>query len=173
MVYLRPPKNILEQCILFLFVWFYDKIMLEGGEKLAKNVKKVEKSEEKESKLIINLRNDEKLKENPDLRMGYISMASMYLEDFSENLYKTSIEMYEKIPYFSIDAWRDFLNYPIVRKYIKSFKDEKINMYADQSLATGDKGAVSIKKAMQEGGPQVNNSNIVLIRLPEKVEWEE
>lgn len=140
---------------------------------MAKNVKKVEKSEEKESKLIINLRNDEKLKENPDLRMGYISMASMFLDDFSNNLYKTSIEMHEKIPYFTIDAWREFLNYPIVRKYIKSFKDEKINVIADQGLAEGDKGAVSIKKAMQEGGPQINNSNIVLIRVPEKIEWED
>ena len=41
-------------------------------------------------------------------------------------------------------------------------------MVADQGLAEGDKSAVSIKKAMQDGGPQVNNSNIVLIRLPEK-----
>lgn len=140
---------------------------------MPKKVKKEEKIDEKESKLLQDLRNDEKLRENPDLRMGYLSMASMFLEKFADYLYKTSIEMHEEIPYFSIDAWREFLNYPIVRRYIKSFKDEKINMYADQSLATGDKGAVSIKKAMQEGGPQVNNSNIVLIRLPEKVEWEE
>lgn len=126
--------------------------------------------EEKESKLLKDLKNDEKLRENPDLRMGYISMATMFLDDFSNNLYKTSIEMNEKIPYFSIDAWREFLNYPIVRKYIKSFKDEKIATIADQGLSEGDKSAVSIKKAIQEGGPQVNNSNIVLIRLPEKRE---
>lgn len=140
---------------------------------MAKVSKKGEKNEEKESKLIIDLRNDEKLKENPDLRMGYISMASMFLEDFSNNLYRTSIEMHEKIPYFTIDGWREFLNYPIVRKYIKSFKDEKANIIADQGLAAGDKSAVSLKKAMQEGGPQVNNSNIVLIRVPEKIDWEE
>lgn len=140
---------------------------------MPEKVKIVKKTEENESKLLLDLKNDAKLKENPDLRMGFISMASMFLDDFSNNLYKTSIEMNEKIPYYTIDAWRDFLNYPIVRKYIKSFKDEKINIMADQSLATGDKSAVSIKKAMQEGGPQVNNSNIVLIRLPEKVEWED
>ena len=104
--------------------------------------------------------------------MGMISMATMFLEDFSENMYKTSIEMNSKFPFYTIDAWKDFLNYPSVRKYIKSFRDEKINMMADQGLAEGDKGAVSIKKAMQEGGPSVNNSNIVLIRLPEKVEWD-
>ena len=135
---------------------------------MPKKSKNDEEINENESKLIQDLRNDEKLRENPDKRMAFIAMASFYLEDFAENMYKTSIELYEKIPFYSMDSWREFLNYPIVRKYIKSFKDEKINIIADQGLAEGDKSAVSIKKAMQEGGPQVNNSNIVLIRLPEK-----
>ena len=147
--------------------------MLEGGEKVPKKTQKEEKSEENESKLLQDLRNDEKLREDSEKRMAYIAMASFFLEDFADNMYKTSIELYEKIPYYSMDSWREFLNYPIVRKYIKSFKDEKINIIADQGLATGDKSAVSIKKAMQEGGPQINNSNIVLIRVPEKIDWEE
>lgn len=137
---------------------------------MPKKSKNDEEINENESKLIQDLRNDEKLRENPDKRMAFIAMASFYLEDFAENMYKTSIELYEKIPFYSMDSWREFLNYPIVRKYIKSFKDEKINIIADQGLAEGDKSAVSIKKAIQEGGPQVNNSNIVLIRLPEKRE---
>lgn len=142
--------------------------------KTVQKITKIDKnSEETENELIKSIKNDEKLRENPDLRMGMISMATMFLEDFSENMYKTSIEMNEKIPFFSIDAWKDFLNYPVVRKYIKSFRDEKINMMADQGLAEGDKGAVSIKKAMQEGGPAINNSNLILIRLPEKKDWED
>lgn len=140
---------------------------------MAKKSKNDEESNENESKLIQDLRKDEKLRENPEQRMAFIAMASFYLEDFAENLYKTSIELYEKIPFYSMDSWREFLNYPIVRKYIKSFKDEKINIIADQSLAEGDKSAVSIKKAMQESGPQVNNSNLILIRVPEKVDWED
>lgn len=144
---------------------------------MTKNVQKITKidknSEETENELIKSIKNDEKLREDPDKRMGMLSMATMFLEDFSENMYKTSIEMNEKIPFFSIDAWKDFLNYPVVRKYIKSFRDEKINMMADQGLAEGDKSAVSIKKAMQEGGPAINNSNLILIRLPEKKDWEE
>ena len=144
---------------------------------MTKNVEKITKIDknepEIENELIKSLKNDEKLRENPDFRMGMISMANMFLEEFSENIYKTSIEMNAKIPFYSIDAWKDFLNYPVVRKYIKSFRDEKINMMADQGLAEGDKGAVSIKKAMQEGGPQINNSNLILIRLPEKKDWEE
>lgn len=146
--------------------------MSEIVKKTKKSVKNEEKSEENENKLIESLKKDEKLKDERDYRMHMISMATMFLEDFSDNIYKTSIEMNLKIPYFSVDAWKDFLNYPIVRKYIKSFRDEKIDMVADQGLAEGDKGAVSIKRAMQANGPQVNNSNIVLIRLPEKKEWE-
>jgi hypothetical protein len=42
-----------------------------------KKSKNNEKIDEKESKLLSDLRNDEKLRENPELRMGYISMASM------------------------------------------------------------------------------------------------
>ena len=143
---------------------------------MTKNTQKItkigKKDEKVENELIKSIKKDEKLSENPDLKIEMISMATMFLEDFSENMYKTSIEMNSKIPFYTIDAWKDFLNYPSVRKYIKSFRDEKINMMADQGLAEGDKSAVSIKKAMQDGGPQVNNSNIVLIRLPEKVEWE-
>ena len=135
---------------------------------MRKSTKNDKNIEENENKLITLLKNDEKLKEDPQSRIGMISMASMFLEDLSDNIYKTSIEMNLKIPYFSVDTWKDFLNYPVVRKYIKSFRDEKINMVADQGLAEGDKSAVSIKKAIQDGGPQVNNSNIVLIRLPEK-----
>lgn len=140
---------------------------------MPKKSKNDEEINENESKLIQDLRNDEKLRENPDKRMAFIAMASFYLEDFAENMYKTSIELYEKIPFYSMDSWREFLNYPIVRKYIKSFKDEKINIIADQGLAEGDKSAVSIKKAMQENGPQVNNSNLILIRVPEKIDWED
>ena len=36
----------------------------------------------------------------------------------------------------------------------------------------GDKNAVSIKKAMDSNGVNINNSQIVLIRLPEKMEFE-
>lgn len=140
---------------------------------MKENDKKVE---ENENELLKSLKNDEKLREKPDFRMQMLALATMFMEDFANNMYKTSIELNAMpLPYgaYSIDAWKEFLNYPIVRKYIKSFRDEKINMMADQSLAEGDRGAVSIKKAMQEGGPAVNNSNLILIRLPEKKEFDE
>lgn len=142
---------------------------MEKNSKIEKNV------DENENELIKNLKNDEKLREKPDFRMQMLALATMFIEDIANNMYKTSIELHSlPAPYnfYSIDAWKEFLNYPIVRKYIKEFRDEKINMMVDQGLAEGDKGAVSIKRAIQDGGPSVNNSNIVLIRLPEKKDWD-
>ena len=133
-------------------------------------------TEEQDSELVKRLKNDEKLRANSDTYMGMVAMAKLFMEDFVNNMYKTSIELHSlPAPYcfYSIDAWKDFLNYPIVRKYIKEFRDEQVNMIADQGLLEGDKSAISIKKAMQESGPSVNNSHLVLIRLPEKKDFDE
>lgn len=142
---------------------------------MVRKLKKEEKILDGDTELVKNLKKDEKLRANPDFRFGMIAMANLFMSDFANNMYKTSIELNSSKGYegFSIDAWKDFLSYPIVRKYIQSFKDEKINMMADQGLAEGDKSAVSIKKVMRDGGNAINNSNIVLIRLPEKKDFDE
>lgn len=127
------------------------------------------KIKQKNNVLLDLIKNDETLKkkENREQRMSYISLATLFMEKFDENINKTSIEMNNTIP-VGVDTWKDFLNYPIVRKYIQSFRDEKIMNVADTGLMEGDKNAVNIKKAMEGRGPAINNSNIILIRLPEK-----
>lgn len=123
----------------------------------------------KESQLITAIKEDKKL--DNETRLEYLSMANIFLKDLKANLNKTSLEMEEDTA-LGVDIWRDFLNYPVVRKYIQSFKDEQITGIADAGLMKGDKDAVNIKKVMQDRGPVVNNSNIVLIRLPEKKVFE-
>lgn len=129
--------------------------------------KSTKQVKQKESKLILGLKKDAKL--DKETKSEYLSIATIFLEKFSENINKTSIELNKEIP-LGVDTWKDFLNYPIVRQYIQSFKDEEINLRADRELMQGNKDAVNIKKVMQNSGPAVNNSNIVLIRLPEKVD---
>lgn len=134
----------------------------------------IEKRIKKKNNVLLDLlKEDENLKkkENREQRMSYISLATLFMEKFNENINKTSIEMNNSIP-VGVDTWKDFLNYPVVRKYIQSFRDEKIMSVADSELMTGNKNAVSIKKSMEDRGPVVNNSNIILIRLPEKQEFE-
>ena len=131
------------------------------------------KIERKNSVLLELIKNDDNLKkaENRKQRMSYISLATLFMEKFDENINKTSIEMNNTIP-LGIDTWKDFLNYPVVRKYIQSFRDEKIMNVADSGLMEGNKNAVNIKRVMEDRGPIVNNSNIILIRIPEKVDFD-
>lgn len=131
--------------------------------------KTVKKTKEVESKLLTALKEDTKL--DRETKMAYISMANLFLMKFEENLNKTSIELNNDNP-LGVDNWKDFLNYPVVRSYIKSFRDEQIMQVADIGLMAGDKNAVSIKKVMDNNGVNINNSQIVLIRLPEKMEFE-
>ena len=136
-------------------------------DKIRKNIKK------KQNVLLDLIKNDDNLKkkENRETKMSYLSLATLFMEKFDENINKTSIEMNSDIP-VGVDTWKEFLNYPVVRKYIQSFRDEKIMNVADTGLMEGDKNAVNIKKAMEGRGPAINNSNIILIRLPEKVDFE-
>lgn len=123
----------------------------------------------KENQLLVRLREDTKL--DKTTKMSYMSIANIYLDNFDENINKTSIDMNKEYP-LGIDTWKDFLNYPIVRQYIQSFRDEQISQIADKGLMEGDKDAVSIKKVMQDKGPNINNSNIIVIRLPEKRDFD-
>lgn len=134
---------------------------------ISKNIKK------KQNVLLDLIKNDDNLKkkENREQKLSYISLATLFMDNFNENINKTSIEMNESIP-VGIDTWKDFLNYPVVRKYIQTFKDEKIMNIADTGLMEGNKNAVSIKKSMEGRGPAVNNSNIILMRIPEKVDFD-
>lgn len=132
---------------------------------IKKNIKK------KDNVLLDLIKKDENLKKNREQRMSYISLATLFMEKFDENINKTSIEMNNSIP-VGVDTWKDFLNYPVVRKYIQSFRDEKIMNTADTGLMEGNKNAVNIKKAMEGRGPAINNSNIILIRIPEKVDFD-
>lgn len=126
-------------------------------------------SKKKEKQLIKLIHDDTKL--SSEEKMMYAAMAELYLSDIKNNLNETSIGLNEKYGEMSIDDWRDFTTTPVIRKYIKGFRDEHIEIKADSDLMKGDQNAVRIKKAMEGQGPAVNNSNIVLIRVPEKVDF--
>lgn len=134
----------------------------------------IKKRIKKKNNVLLDLiKKDETLnkKENREQKMSYLSLATLFMEKFDENINKTSIEMNNSIP-VGVDTWKEFLNYPVVRKYIQSFRDEKIMNVADSGLMEGNKNAVNIKKAMEDRGPTINNSNIILIRIPEKQDFE-
>lgn len=125
--------------------------------------------EENQKQLVSLIHADTKLER--EQKMEYASIAEIYLDKLKDNLSKTSIDLNETYPEIGIDKWREFLTVPVIRKYIQGFKDEQIMIRADEGLMAGDKDAVSVKKVMQNQGPSINNQNIILIRLPEKVDF--
>lgn len=125
--------------------------------------------EKKESKLLSTIREDTKI--DDELRQEFMGMARIFLEELKENLSRTSIEL-DEIYGNGIDLWREFLNHAPIRKYLQSLKDEQLQGQIDQGLMSGEKNVIGLKKVMDEKGPTTNNSNIILIRLPEKVDYE-
>lgn len=132
--------------------------------------KKISKTElqKTESKLINNIRNDIKLTD--DEKNIFEVMASFFVIDFENNIKKTSIELNREYEDFSIDDWFNFINYPCVRSYIMAFKNEVMMNMADKGIIAGDRGAVSVKKAL-EGNVNTNNSNFIIVRVPDKVDF--
>ena len=123
----------------------------------------------KESKLLTFIREDPKLDE--ELKQEYVGMARLFLEDLKANLGRTSIEL-DAIYGNGMDIWMEFLNYPVIKKYLQGIKDEQLQVQIDTGLMLGEKDAISLKKVMDEKGQHNNNANIIMIRLPEKVDYE-
>ena len=86
----------------------------------------IQKTDVNDSELIKSIKKDERLATEPDKKLRFLAMAEIFLLDFSKNLYKTSLELHDGFPYYNIDEWMEFINYPIVRKYLQQFKNEKI-----------------------------------------------
>ena len=122
-----------------------------------------------ENKLINDIRNDKKLSENK--RGDFEVLAAIFLEDFANNITKTSLDLNEEYPY-GIDMWLEFLNYPVVNAYINSFKNEKMMKIADQGILDGNNQAIKLKQALADGNKS-NNSNYIIVRVPEKRRFDE
>ena len=121
-------------------------------------------------KLVDIVKRDKSLTEED--RMEFMSLAEMFIEDFSENMYKTSIQLNDEHP-FGMDVWQRFIMHPSVRKYIDGFKHEEITQRVDAALSKGDKNAIQIKKELERMGGTSDFHNFVIFRLPEKTDMYE
>lgn len=129
----------------------------------------VKKAVTKDDKLVSMIRDDTKL--SNEVRIEYISLANTFTEEFSKNITLTSIELHDKYGY-GIDTWNEFLNYPMVRKYVQGFVKEIISKKADASLITGEgtRDAIGVKKAMDKDTSDLESERFIVFLLPKKVE---
>jgi hypothetical protein len=120
---------------------------------------------------IIN--NDPELgeKENQDLKMKFLAMASLYEQDFLKNIAKDSIELSEKHSDIKPEEWLSFLTYPPIKKFIDGFLNEKAEKQAMKALGEGQMkagDALKIKADIDSKKDRLDNSNIVVWFLPQK-----
>lgn len=115
---------------------------------------------------------DQNKKLSDEEKLNFYPMANLYDSDLRNNLSRTTLDLNEIYSDYSVQLWRQFIRVPEIRKYIQSFKDEEINTKADEALMRGDKDGAAIKKVMQGQNP-INNQNIVLIRVPDKITFDD
>lgn len=120
------------------------------------------------------IRNDKSLRDNTNTP-EFLSLANLFELDgqFQPNLYLTSVELEEKYSDSGTTrvGWNNFLKYPSVKKYLDSFREENLETKANKQLEESTlsaKDALNIKKEMDAKRKVDDNSNIVVIFLPQK-----
>lgn len=116
--------------------------------------------------------NDESLRKTPDKYMLFKNLAAIYEKDLKANLECTSFDLYEKYTDL-VDtpaAWADFLQYKPVKDFIQRFFNEKAEQVANKQLANVDmkaSDAIKVKQHVEANKVKVDNSNIVVMLLPQ------
>jgi hypothetical protein len=106
---------------------------------------------------------------NDDKKMKFRSLANIYNEKFKENLSKTSLDLADTHPAVGPDTWLEFINFPDIRLYLDSFRNEELLKNIDFQLKEGSNVTGNAKlKMMLKRDMQLDNSNIIIVRLPEK-----
>lgn len=123
----------------------------------------------KDDRLIQIIKDDSKLAE--DIRIEFLVLARSYLTEFKDNLSQTSLELDAKYG-FGADTWRDFLQYPSIKKYIDGFMNELIAKNVDQALISGNgtRDAIGVKREMARTSDDHTNEMFVIFRMPDKEE---
>ena len=101
----------------------------------------------------------------------FLSYATLYESDLKNNLDLDSIDLNEKYATGNPRSWQRFLQHPSVKKYIEGFLDERAAKAADRRLS--DEGmktheALKVKAVLDAKGSGMDNSNIVVMFLPQK-----
>ena len=113
---------------------------------------------------------DKQLKENTDLRQLYLTYSGLFVSNLNENLDKTSLELDEEYQTRNPSSWQKFLRYPVVKKFIDGFIDERSERSANKAIGTDMKArdAIKVKEQVEQKQKGDDNSNILVMFLPQK-----
>ena len=110
-------------------------------------------------------------KENLQLKMKFLAMATLFESDFLKNITKDSIELSELYSEIKPEEWLAFLTYPPIKKFIDGFLNEKAEKQALKALGEGQmkaSDALKVRADIDSKKEKLDNSNIVVWFLPQK-----
>jgi hypothetical protein len=117
--------------------------------------------------------NDSELneKENSQLKMKFLAMATLFESEFLNNIKRDSLELAEKYSDIKPEEWLTFLTYPPIKKFIDGFLNEKAEKQAMKALGESQmkaSDALKVKADIDSKKDKLDNSNIVVFFLPQK-----
>lgn len=105
----------------------------------------------------------------------FSTMAVEFEANLFENIDKTSMELFADYRHVteSPSDWQKFLRHKPVEDYIRSFRDEKIAKAATESMTKGMRAseAVKVSEHLEKHKVKEDNSNIVVMLMPQKSSW--
>lgn len=106
-----------------------------------------------------------------DKKKRFIKLATVYLEDMQDNIFKNQFELASKYNNASVDEWNDFLNDKIVSVYISKHKRTLLKAAAEDNLANplakNKRDNLKLIENIEAKEQAESNKNIVIIRIPD------
>lgn len=106
----------------------------------------------------------------------FSAMAIKFEEDLFENIDLTSMELFIKYRELTESAslWQKFLQHKPIKEYIQGFVNEKAKKAANSAMVNTMKASDAVRVADYISKNEVveDNSNIVVMLLPQKASWE-
>lgn len=120
--------------------------------------------------LIDLLLEDVQLKKDIEKRQLYVTYAGLYASELSENLDLTSLDLDEKYKTNNPHSWQKFLRFPVIKKFVDGFIDERSERLANKSIGENIKtsDALKIKEQIDNKNKGDDNANITVMFLPQK-----
>ena len=112
-----------------------------------------------------------------DKKELFIRLATLYLEDIEENIFKNQFELSRLYKDTTGDEWNDFLNDRIVSTYLSRHKRTLLKSAAEDNLANplakNKRDNLKLIENIEQEEKNEAEKNIVIIRIPNIYDEEE
>ena len=101
----------------------------------------------------------------------FLNLASLYLDNMQENIFKNQFQLAEDYYDYTADEWNDFLTDKIVNVYVSKHKRTLLKAAAEDNLANplakNKRDNLKLIENIKAEEQSESNKNIVIMRIPD------